>query len=108
MMVAMMDKRGIIFSSGKAKDVHRQLCENPNVELCFYNSKSEVQVRISGEIKELDDLELKKAIVEKFEFLKPWIEAAGYEVMSNYCLSGGKAVVWTMETNDKPKEYIDL
>jgi uncharacterized pyridoxamine 5'-phosphate oxidase family protein len=53
-------------------------------------------------------IELKKQIVESFSFLKPWVEKEGYEVLIVYCLKKGRATPWTMETNFKPKEYIQL
>ncbi len=56
----------------------------------------------------LDDLELKKKIVEAFPFLKPWVESQGYGVMAPYRLKKGKAVTWTMETNFDPKQYIQI
>ena len=56
----------------------------------------------------LDDLELKKQVVEAFPFLKPWVESEGYEVMVIYRLQNAKATTWTMETNYDPKEYIQL
>jgi pyridoxamine 5'-phosphate oxidase len=67
-----------------------------------------MQVRIEGTVEMLDDLELKKKVVEAFPFLKPWIESEGYEVMVIYRLQNAKATIWTMETNYDPKEYIQL
>jgi hypothetical protein len=56
----------------------------------------------------LDDLELKKKVLEAFSLLKPWVESQGYEVMICYRLNNAKAVTWTMETNFDPKQYIQL
>jgi len=76
--------------------------------MCFYSAGEGRQVRIEGAVELLDDLELKKQIVEKFPFLKPWVESQGYEVMMTYGLKNGRATTWTMETNLEPKQYIDL
>jgi pyridoxamine 5'-phosphate oxidase len=65
-------------------------------------------VRIEGTAEMLDDLKLKKKVVEKFTFLKPWVESQGYEVMVCYRLDNAKATTWTMETNFEPKKYIEL
>ena len=108
MMVCKADDEGIVFCTGKVKDVHKQITANPAVEMCFYSPDDQVQVRIAGSVELTEDLDLKKEIVEKFEFLKPWIESAGYEAMAVYRVKGGKACVWTMEKHDAPKEYIDL
>jgi len=107
-MLYKADENGIIFCTGRDKAVHKQLQANPAAELCFYNSEQGLQVRIEGTVEMLDDLELKKQVVEAFSFLKPWVESQGYEVMICYCLKNARAVTWTMETNFEPKQYIQL
>jgi uncharacterized pyridoxamine 5'-phosphate oxidase family protein len=108
MMVAFADSRGIIFSTGRAKDVCKQIAANPKIEMCFYSHEAGIQLRIAGKATEIDDVEMKKDIVNKFEFLKPWIDAQGYGVMATYRVTGATATTWTMDTNDKPKEYTRL
>jgi len=108
MMLYKAGENGIIFTTGRDKDVNKQLQANPAVEMCFYSSDENRQVRIEGAVEMNDDLELKKQIVEDFPFLKPWVEAAGYEVLIPYVLRGGKAITWTMETNQEPKKHIQL
>jgi uncharacterized pyridoxamine 5'-phosphate oxidase family protein len=107
-MLYRADEDGIIFTTGRDKDVNKQLSNNPAVELCFYNADEGCQVRIEGTVEMLDDLELKMQIVEQFSFLKPWVESEGYEILIPFCLKNGKAVVWTMETNLEPKKYVQL
>ena len=107
-MLYRADENGIIFVTGKQKDLYKQLQANPAVEMCFYNHDEGRQVRIEGMVKMLDDLELKKQVVEDFSFLKPFVESHGYEVLICYCLQNGKASTWTMETNFEPKKYIQL
>ncbi len=102
------DENGIIFSTGRDKDVNKQLQANPAVEMCFFGSEQNCQVRIEGAAEAVDDLELKKQIVEGFPFLKPWIEAQGYEVLITYRIQNARATTWTMETNELPKEYVQL
>ncbi len=108
MMLYRADDNGIIFNTGENKDVHQQLSSNPNVELCFYNADQGRQIRISGSVEQIEDLELKKQVVRDYPFLKEWVDKQGYDVLVIYCLKAGKATTWTMETNFKPKEYIQL
>jgi uncharacterized pyridoxamine 5'-phosphate oxidase family protein len=108
MMLYRADETGIIFNTGENKDVHRQLTANPQVEMCFYDAEQGRQVRISGTVEVLEDLELKKRVVADYPFLKEWVDREGYEVLIVYRLSKGKATPWTMETNFQPKEYIEL
>lgn len=108
MMLYRADEDGVIFTTGRDKDVNKQMQANPAVELCFSNEDKSRQVRIEGTVQKADDLELKKEIVEAFPFLKPWVEAEGYEVLIPYRLEDGKACSWTMETNAEPKQYTKL
>jgi len=102
------DENGIIFVTGENKDLYKQLSNEPNVEMCFYSQKENKQTRISGVAEELEDIELKKQVVRDWPFLKEWIDRDGYDVLVMYCLKNGKATVWTMDVNFKPKEYIQL
>ena len=109
MMICRADEDGILFSTGRDKDVNKQLQANPAVEMCFYAASDENRhVRIEGTVELFDDLELKKQIVEDFPLLKPWIELQGYEVMNPYILKNGKATTWSMATAFEPKQYIEL
>jgi pyridoxamine 5'-phosphate oxidase len=107
-MLYQADENGIIFCTGRQKDLNKQLQANPAAEMCFYNAEEGRMVRIEGSVESLDDLELKKRVVEKFTFLKPVVESMGYNVMVCYRLDSAKATTWTMETNLEPKQYIDL
>lgn len=107
-MLYKADENGIIFCTGRDKAVNKQLSANPAAELCFYNAEQGLHVRIEGTVEMLDDLELKKKVVEAFSFLKPWVESQGYEVMICYRLKNARAVTWTMETKFDPKQYIQL
>jgi len=104
------EENGILFHTGKMKDLHWQLTVNPNVEMSFNNGKFDdlIQIRISGVVELIEDLVLKKEIVQKREFLKPWVERDGYESLAVYRLKNGKAAIWTMKTNFAPKEFIEL
>jgi len=108
MMVAFADSRGIVFSTGRDKDVCKQIEANPRIEMCFYGAQDERQLRIAATAVETMDLRLKKDIVEKFDFLKPWIEAQGYDVLVTFRIKNATATAWTMADNEKPKEYVSL
>lgn len=110
MLLFKADDEGIVFNTGKIKDLYRQLNVNPKVEMCFTNGIFEnlIQVRVTGTVEALEDLELKKEIVQKRDFLKPWIDKVGYEQLAVYRLRNGVATVWTMATNTEPKEFIQL
>lgn len=110
MLLYRADEHGIIFNTGKIKDLYKQLTENPNVEMSFTNGIFEnlIQVRVSGTVEPVEDLDLKKEIVQKRDFLKAWVEEVGYGELAVFRLKEGVATVWTMATNIAPKEYVKL
>ena len=101
------DEDGIIIQTGTYKDLYKQLSANPNVELCFHDSKQGIQVRVSGAVEVVDDLKIKEEVVAERSFLKPIVEKEGYGKIAIYRLKG-VATVWTMKTNLDPKTYIQL
>ena len=109
-LVYRADENGIIFHTGKFKDLYKQLCANPHVEFCFSNNdmRNLIQVRVSGHIELMEDMDLKKEIVAERVFLKPWVEEQGYDGLAVFSLKNGQATVWTMATNFSPKSYIEL
>ncbi len=108
MMMALCDERGMFFSAGTNKDMHRQMQVNPKVELCFYNPQDNLQVRISGQVELQDNLELKEEIVEKFPFLKPMIHQFGWDSMAVYQIKERIATDWSIEKIFAPKKFVPL
>jgi pyridoxamine 5'-phosphate oxidase len=100
------DERGLIFSTGKNKGMYAQLKENPAVELCFYHENT--QVRITGDLHEHDDPDLKKEIVEARPFMKPWIEATGYDIMAIFSLTNITATWWELQNPLARKRFVKL
>jgi pyridoxamine 5'-phosphate oxidase len=101
------DEDGIIIETGTFKDFYKQMVANPNVELCFYNAKDGIQIRVSGAVEPVDDLELKKEIVVQRPFLKERIAKGGYEAMGVFRLKG-QAYVWSFKTGNEPKKYVQM
>lgn len=112
MLLYRADKNGIVFHTGAFKDMYRQILVCPNVELCF--NSADTQVRVSGILDVVDDNALKDEITNhpSRAFLQGWKNSVSPEEFYNqfvvFRMKGGKAVVWTMETNLAPKEAIDL
>lgn len=100
------DEDGIIIQSCVLKDVHKQLCDNQNVELCFL--KEGVQIRVSGTVEFVDDTKFRDEVIAKRPRLNEIIEKHGNEVITLYRLRHGLATVWTHETDLDPKTYVEL
>lgn len=104
------DENGIIFSMQSYKDVYKQLLKNPKTELCYFADG--IQIRVSGKMEQLTDIELKKEIVEKRPFYKPGVDKEGWDYVGVFILRHGKATVMDMRQPPPPpgapKVYIDL
>ena len=106
------DADGIVFHTGVTKDLYRQLLAEPRSEVCF--SCGKYQVRVEGKFELVEEMALKEEIVNhpSRKFLKPWREQQGDEAFFGFLkvfrMQHGKAHVWCMEDNFKPKEYIEL
>ena len=78
---------------------------NRSVEFAYWDSEGGAQVRVRGEMEYLDDLALKKKIVnEAFTFLKPVVEQHGYDVLALFRLSSGTSIVWRTTQGHSPPE----
>jgi len=102
------DENGIILQSDKRKDLYKQVLKNPEVEICFYDTNKYVEVRVSGRMEVVEDLALKKELVEARPFEKPVIEKFGYDTIVVYRLTHGKATAWSFTTEVEPKAWVDL
>lgn len=103
------NEEGIYFTTGKMRDLYRQLKMDPKVELIFAATPAIVSVRVTGVVEELDDdLDLKKEIVAERPFLNPMIEKTGYEPMGVFRVKNGTATTWRLQTTMAPKTYIEL
>ena len=107
MVIYNADENGIIIQTWTIKDIHQQIVNNPEVELCFNDFEAGIQVRVSGKAEIIDDLAFKQKVVENRPFIKPMVEEKGYDVVAIYRVKG-KATIWTMATNYEPKTYVDL
>ena len=108
MMTFRANDEGLFVSTFTHKEIYKQVLANPAVELCYFNPEKKTQVRVSGKAKILDDLELKKQVVESFPFLKPVVEKEGYDIMGVFRIAGGKATVWSEATAFEPKEFVEM
>jgi len=103
MLAYRADSSGLIFHTGKAKALAKQILLNKHVEVCF--NSPDTQIRVAGLAEIVEDLDLKKEIVEARPFMKPWIEKHGYDLFIVFRLTQCQAAVWTMATNFEPTRY---
>jgi len=108
MLLWFADKTGFYYNTGASKDLYKQLQINPKVELCFFDPKSQnlKMMRIAGKVEFVDDLELKKKLVEARPFLKQWGLTPESPGLIVFRVPKGEAYFWTMDTNLAPKTKI--
>ena len=104
MMTSIADQRGIYFSTGRRKKIYAQTIAAPAVELCYYNQESETQIRIE----EVRDSILKNEILDKFPFLRPWIEKQGLDEMAVFQLADPKALIIVSIGPQEKRETVKL
>jgi pyridoxamine 5'-phosphate oxidase len=107
-MILRADEHGILFNTGFSKDLCKQIEANAAVELCFFDPKTQVQVRVRGRFALQKDAGTHALVLEKLPFLKPMVEAHGTDLLAPYLLNQGLATVWTMATNMAPKSFVQL
>jgi pyridoxamine 5'-phosphate oxidase len=100
------DENGLVFYTGKSKDVFQQIVKNPEVEVCF--AAEGTSVRVSGRMEIVEDMALKSEIIAARLFLKSLHEASGFDTMGVMRLAKGKATTWSMTDMAAPKTFIDL
>lgn len=115
MLLYKADENGIVFHTGPFKEVYRQIVDNPNVQLCFYNPQQNTQIRVRGKLEMINDIALKKEIASHPTrvFMQGWkanakTEEDFYNMFTVFSLPNGIANVWTFESNFKPKEDVAL
>jgi pyridoxamine 5'-phosphate oxidase len=108
MLTYKADEKGIVFTTGRTKDLSRQIVANPNVELCYFDKESNTQVRVTGKAKVVEDLDLKKQIVKDFSFLQPIVDQFGYDALVVFRVAATEALVWTFTTNMEPKQPVKM
>ena len=115
MLLYKADETGIWFHTGPFKEVYRQIMQNPNAQLCFYDPEQGLQVRVRGKLEMVSTLELKREVAAhpSRAFMQAWkancaSEEEFYGMFDVFCLKDGIANVWTFATNFAPKEDIAL
>lgn len=104
------DKTGFYFQTSSNKEFTQQLKKNPKTEVCFYKHEGLIgtMLRIAGEVEFINDLRFREKALNDRPFLKSFGLAVDSPNLVLFKISHGKAYFWTMETNLKPKEFIEF
>ena len=86
MRILEANENGIMFNTKKYKKSFMEMSENPNIEMCFYNSKKDIQIRVFGKVEEIEDLTVKQNIVCNYPKLNHIVAKRGYEAIVPFIL----------------------
>jgi uncharacterized pyridoxamine 5'-phosphate oxidase family protein len=102
------DETGFYFQIGAVKDMYGQMQANNKVEVCFWqpDEQTGIMMRLAGEIQFVDDVELKKKVLEDRPFLKDFGMTFDHPGLIIFRIAKGEAYFWTMANNFQPKEMI--
>ncbi len=104
------DNTGLYYSSAAGKEIYKQLKDNPKVEICFFNSKSKEmqQMRVSGTVQFVDDLEMKKKLLDARPFLKQAGLTPENPGLILFKVTKCTAHFWTFATGNQPKKFVSF
>ena len=103
------DDKGFVYQTETVKAIYKQLKDNHRVEICFQGKEGTPSagkvMRVAGQVKFLDDLSLKKKVLEERPFLKSY----GFDKPEDprlvvFSVHKGEAYFWTMADNMKESE----
>jgi pyridoxamine 5'-phosphate oxidase len=103
------DDTGFYFQTESVKAVYQQLKKNNKVELCFYgktkDSTENKVMRVTGEIEFINDMALKKQVLELRTSLKSYgIDKPEDPRLIVFRVNKGEAFFWTNANNMKEAE----
>ena len=96
------DETGFWFQAQSVKAVYRQIKENEKVEVYFCTPKFSRVMRVSGKMKIVEDMEVKKKCIAERPFLKNMgITEPDDPLLAVFHLYTGEAFFWTMADSMK-------
>ncbi len=104
------DKSGYYFQIRIDMDLYKQLQENPKVEASFWKPGEMfgTMMRVAGEVEFLDNITLKKRVLEDRPFLKDFGFTPENKELIIFRIPKGEAYFWTIENAFQPKEMINF
>lgn len=91
--------KGFYFHTSAGKKVFKQIISNPKVEVCFYATQNGVMMRAAGKAIILDDLEMKKKLLEDLPYIKQMVSGPDDPDLVIFRVQDGEAMFWTIGEN---------
>jgi pyridoxamine 5'-phosphate oxidase len=91
--------KGFYFHTSAEKEVFKQIVSNPKVEVCFYATQSGAMMRAAGKAIVLNDLEMKKKLIEDLPYIKQMVKGPDDPDLVIFRVQDGDARFWTIGEN---------
>jgi pyridoxamine 5'-phosphate oxidase len=91
--------QGFYFHTSAEKEVFKQIVSNPKVEVCFYATQSGAMMRAAGKAVVLNDLEMKKRLLEDLPYIKQMVKGPDDPDLVLFRVQDGDARFWTIGEN---------
>ncbi len=110
MEIVSADETGLYFEMDDSKNTYKQLKANQKAEVCFIDPKSQNgdMVRISGKVEFLQDMDLKRKVIEQRPFLKMMGLSAESSRLIVFRLAKCQAHYWSKPTIMEPRKYLNF
>lgn len=96
------DETGFYFQTQSVKALYKQIQENERVEVYFCKPDFSKVMRVSGKVKAIEDMEVRKKCIEERPFLKDMgITDPEDPLLAVFHLFTGEAYFWTREDSMK-------
>ena len=96
------DETGFYFQTQSVKALYKQIQENERVEVYFCKPDFSKVMRVSGKVKTIEDMEVRKKCIEERPFLKDMgITDPEDPLLAVFHLFTGEAYFWTMADSMK-------
>ena len=96
------DEKGFYFQTESVKAFFKQMKKNNKVEICFYDPKTTVMMRVTGLVEFLDDPALKNKVLNDRPYLKKvGIKGPDDPLLALFRVSSGEAWFWTFADSMK-------
>lgn len=103
-LTVLFEDNKIYFTTASTKNVYKQLSANPRIELCYHSSDFRKQMRITGEIEIVNDLQKKQRLLDEREYLRMFGGKADDPRFILLRLPHGRARFWTLADNMRENE----
>ncbi|MBI1911325.1 MAG: pyridoxamine 5'-phosphate oxidase family protein [Deltaproteobacteria bacterium] len=91
------DNHNIYFTTGRNKNVFKQLNKNPKVELCYLAKDFKTMMRLTGVVEVVDDRAKKQKLINERDYLRGFKADDSELILLR--ISHGEARMWSLENN---------